>query len=136
MASKKTVKVVGPRSLWPDFDLTERPRSIRRAILDAGSGLEDKTEGKIRFQVESVPSEQGGFTHNCYLFAPEIDYRYPFLKVIEHASSGYPVNIVADVWKQGALAGDEKALIDSLGLVFRSDSVKKAILNLVDVLES
>ena len=135
--AKKHPKPAEGMDLWPDYDLTgERPRTVRRVLLDAGYGLDEKTRGMVQFHVDSLPDERGVLAHTCYLIASRIGYRYPLLKVVEHSTGGYPVNVVADVWPEGVLAGNEAELLKDLGLVFRSDPAKKAVLNLIDVQDS
>lgn len=53
-------------------------------------------------------------------------YRYPLLRVVQE-NLDYPVTVVADLWPQGAAAGNEAELRKDLGLVFQSDVVTKVV---------
>jgi hypothetical protein len=118
---------------WPDFGSMERPKTIRRVIIEEGAGISEKTGGAIRFEVESSPSGKGGFVHHCFLAAHQVGYRYPLLRVVQEGLD-YPVTVVADPFPQGAAAGNEKELRKDLGLVFRADVTKKVVLQLLDLL--
>ena len=84
------------------------------------------------FSVESEASGKGGFVHRCLLNVPKVGYRYPLLRVVQ-PNLDYPVTVVADIWPQGAVAGDEVELRRDLGLVFRSDVVKKLLPQLLEL---
>ncbi len=119
---------------WPDFGTMVKPKTIRSTLLEEGSGISERTKGEIRFDVETSPFGQGGFEHRCSLVVPKIAYRYPLLRVVQEGIDDYPVNVVADLWPQGANAGDEQALREKLGMVFRSDLTKKIVLQLLELL--
>ena len=110
---------------WPEFDKQPKVKTVRSVLLEEGSGVSERTDNEIRFVVESEPSGKG-FVHHCYLLVPKVAYRYPLLRVSQDGLD-YPVTLVADVWPQGTAAGDETELRKALGLVFRSDAVKKLV---------
>lgn len=110
---------------WPEFDKLPQSRTVRSVLLEEGSGVSERTGGDIRFAVESEPSGQG-FVHHCYLDVPKVGYRYPLLRVRQEGLD-YPVVVFTDGWPQGAAAGNEAGLRENLGLVFRSDTVKKLV---------
>jgi hypothetical protein len=45
----------------------------------------------------------------------------------------YPVTVVADPYPDGSRAADEKELRKTLGLVFRSEPLKKVVPQLLDL---
>jgi hypothetical protein len=69
-------------NLWPDFQTEPRPRTVRRALIEAGEGLPKQTDGKIQFVVETKPASRGKFSHDCYLVVPALAYRYPLCKAV------------------------------------------------------
>src|SRR5689334_2232535 len=105
-----------PENLWPDFEAEPRPRTVRRVLLEAGEGIAERTGGRIKFFVHTSAGGKGKFVHDCYLFAPAIDYRYPLCKVTEDGDP-YPVTLVGDgTFQKGVAAGDEPALVETLKL--------------------
>jgi hypothetical protein len=84
------------------------------------------------FDVESSAHGGGGFVHQCYLSVVKAAYRYPLLRVVQDGID-YPVTVVADVFPQGAAAGNEEELRKDLGLVFRSDVTTKVVVQLMEM---
>lgn len=119
------------RNQWPDFDLGPDVHTVRRVLVEEGSGIEQKTRGAIRFEVLSRPEGERRFGHTCYLVAPSMGYRFPFMYV-EHGLEQYPVTITTDVFPRNAGAADEKSLRDLLGEVFRSDATKNVVVQILD----
>ena len=117
---------------WPKFDEPTRVKSVRSVLLEEGSGISERTGDKIRFAVESEAQSGGGLTHHCYLIVPAVGYRYPLLRVVQEKLD-YPVTVVADPYPDGSRAVDEKELRKTLGLVFRSEPVKKVVPQLLDL---
>src|SRR5438477_218199 len=115
---------------WPDFATMARPKTIRSVILDEGSGISERTQGAITFDVESSPVGGGGFVHHCLLVVPKVAYRYPLLRVVQ-SRLDYPVQVVADDLPAGTTAANEDELRKNLGLVFRSEVTKKVVLQLL-----
>ena len=117
---------------WPKFDGLTRVKSVRSVLRQEGSGISERTGDKIRFVVESEAQSGGGITHHCYLVVPAVGYRYPLLRVVQEKLD-YPVTVVADPYPDGSHAVDEKELRKTLGLVFRSELVKKVVPQLLDM---
>ena len=119
---------------WPDFAKLPKLKTVRGVLLDEGNGIAERTNGEVRFLVDSEPSgNQGGFLHRCFLVVPKVNYRYPLMRVVQDGLN-YPVTVVADGFPQGSAAGNETELRKVLGLVFRSDVVKNVVLQLLDLL--
>lgn len=114
------------QTLWPDFDFINDSRTIRRILGDEGAGIEEKTNGIIKFSVETDGTSDGKITHHCYLKLLQIFYQYPFLSV-SHDINEYPATIHADIFKKGKLVNNESELIDSLREIFGSTETKKLI---------
>ena len=119
-------------NLWPDFDLDAQSRTVRRILIETGMGIEEKSHGAIRFEVESQPRAEGGLVHNCFLVAQGLGYRYPFMRV-EHGFDEYPVTIFTDAYRSGTQATDEEKLTAILRQIFNDDTTKKVVLQLLDV---
>ena len=117
---------------WPKFDELTRVKSVRSVLLEEGSGISERTGDKIRFVVEPEDESGGGLTHHCYLVVPAVGYRYPLLRVVQEKLD-YPVTVVADPYPDGSRAVDETELRKTLGLVFRSEPVKKVVPQLLDM---
>jgi hypothetical protein len=117
---------------WPEFDKLPKTPTVRSILLAEGNGVSERTNGEVRFVVESEPSGQGGLLHRCLLIVPKVGYRYPLLRVVQDQLD-YPVTVVADVWPQGTTAGNEAELRKALGKVFRSDAVKKVVPQLLEL---
>ena|SRR5258707_11711986 len=120
-------------NLWPDFKTLPQPRTVRRVLLEAGEGLADRTNGRLRCEVDTKPGGKARFVHEGYLVAPALGYRYPLFRVEENGDP-YPVTLIGDgTFKQGTGAADESTLLVNLGLLFRSDSTKRTVLELLDI---
>jgi hypothetical protein len=117
---------------WPTFDELTRVKTVRGVLLEEGSGISERTGDKIRFAVESEAQSGGGLTHHCYLIVPAVGYRYPLLRVVQEKLD-YPVTVVADPYPDGSRAVDETELRKTLGLVFRSEPIKKVVPQLLDL---
>jgi hypothetical protein len=116
---------------WPKFEELSKVKSVRSVLLEEGSGISERTGDRIRFAVESE-AQNGGLTHHCYLIVPAVGYRYPLLRVVQEKLD-YPVTVVADLYPDGFRAVDETELRKVLGLVFRSEPVKKVVPQLLDI---
>jgi hypothetical protein len=117
---------------WPTFDEATRVKSVRSVLLEEGSGISERTGDRIRFTVESEAQIGSGLTHHCYLIVPAVGYRYPLLRVVQEKLD-YPVSVVADPYPDGFRAADETELRKVLGLVFRSEPIKKVVPQLLDM---
>jgi hypothetical protein len=116
----------------PQFDELTRVKTVRSVLLEEGSGISERTGDKIRFAVESEAQSGGGVTHHCYLIVPAVGYRSPLLRVVQEKLD-YPVTVFADPYPDGSRAVDETELRKTLGLVFRSEPVKKVVPQLLDM---
>jgi hypothetical protein len=116
---------------WPDFDVTRLPRTLRRVLLEKGSGIEEKTRGTIKFFVLTKMAEGGGFIHECYLSVPQLEYRYPFFQVIQ-ACDPYPATIVADPFPQDRTVKNESELVEALHELFWSEATKNTVTQLLE----
>jgi hypothetical protein len=117
---------------WPTFDELTRVKSVRSVLLEEGSGISERTGDKIRFTVESEAQSGSGITHHCYLIVPAVGYRYPLLRVVQETLD-YPVTVFADLYSDGYRAADEAKLREALGVIFRSEPVKKIVAQLLDM---
>jgi len=117
---------------WPEFDKLPKTRSVRSILLEEGNGVSERTNGEIRFVVESEPTGKGGFLHHCFLFMPKVGYRYPLLRVVQD-NLDYPVRVIADIWPQGTTADNETKLRQDLGVVFQSEAVTKVVPQLLEL---
>ena len=119
---------------WPDFAKLPKLKTARSVLIDEGNGLAERTNGEVRFHVESEPSgNKGGFLHRCFLVVPKVNYRYPLMRVVQDGLN-YPVTVVADIFPEGGAANNEAQLRQVLGRVFQSDVVKNVVLQLLDLL--
>ena len=116
----------------PKFDELTRVTSVRSVLFDEGSGISERTGDKIRFSVQSEVQSGGDLTHHCYLVVQAVGYHYPLLRVVQEKLD-YPVTVFADPYPDGYRADDEKELRKTLGLIFRSEPVKKIVPQLLDM---
>ena len=156
------------KNLWPDFDISQRPRTIKRVLLEAGAGVAEKTEEVIKFVVDTRVDDGKKFVHVCYLSesvpkacgagfqpaglrvfrppgrlktgptsfwnrlsVPQLAFRYPFLQA-RHGFEQYPVEVDSEILSKTASAGNETELVKLLGQIFRSDDIKKMVVQLLD----
>ncbi len=115
-------------TLWPDFDFENETRTVKTILRDEGSGIQEKSNGLIRFEV-STTSFHGEIEHTCHLTVSKIGYQYPFLKV-SHGISEYPAKIIADIYKHGKQVNGESELLDSLREIFGAPETVQLIRNL------
>lgn len=116
---------------WPDFDLHSHPRTVRRALLELGSGIEEKTDNTLGFRAVTRRDENGGLVHDCYLVVKSIDFEYPFM-VVRQEPGGYPVEIRA-LSKFSMSAADEPNFIKALGSIFAAPETQKIVASLYDL---
>jgi hypothetical protein len=121
---------------WPDFLqlMPSKSKTVRRVLIEEGSGLGEKTKGDITFVVDTTPSGLGGFLHQCFLYVPKIGYRYPLMRVEQKNGVDYPVEVVASPPPHVRTANDEKELRKALGTLFQSEMTKSVVLQLLDLL--
>jgi hypothetical protein len=89
-------------------------------------------DDKIRFSIQSEVQSGRGLTHSCYLVVQAVGYHNPLLRVVQEKLD-YPVTVIADHYPEGVRGDDEKELRKALGVVFRSEPVKKVIPQLLDM---
>jgi hypothetical protein len=114
------------KNLWPDFDSAKLPRSPKSVIDEAGSGLEQKTDGAVRFWSGSTRILREKVVVECSLFTPALMYHFPFLVVEFGVQDIYPVTIAADKVGDG-VAHDEKELTTLLAKIFNAPSTVATI---------
>jgi hypothetical protein len=117
---------------WPEFDKLPKPKTVRSVLIEEGNGITERTDGEIKFLVESEPSGNGAFLHRCFLVVAKVGYRHPLMRVVQDGLS-YPVTVVADIFPQGSRASNDKELRKVLGQVFRSDVVKNLVPQLLEL---
>jgi hypothetical protein len=115
---------------WPEFNKLPKPNSVRHILIEEGSGISERTNGEIKFVVNSEPSANK-VEHYCSLFVSKVGYRYPLMRVIQDGFN-YPVTVIADNIQQGA-AGNEAELRKVLGQVFQSDAIKNVVPQLLEL---
>ena len=125
-----------PDNLWPDFGSEPPIRTVRGILLEAGAGLAERTGRRMQFLVESRPDKKAHFAHDCYLYAPLLAYRYPFCKVVEEGDP-FPVTLVGDgTFQKGVAAGNERALLEDLRLLFNADPTKRTVQQILEIVSS
>ncbi len=116
---------------WPTFH-TAKTKSVRAVLLEEGVGIVDRTDGKIRFVVESEPTDDGGLLHRCFLDVAAVGYRFPLMRV-RQAGLDYPATVVADIYERGKQVKTETDLRKTLGSVFKSDAVANVVPQLLEL---
>jgi hypothetical protein len=125
-----------PDNLWPDFDAEPQLRSVRRILIEAGAGLAERTGSRLQFIVDSKAAGKARFSHDCFLFAPLLAYRYPLCKLVE-TGDPYPVFLHGDgTFEKGVAAGDEAALIENLRLLFNAGPTKRVVQQVLEIASS
>jgi hypothetical protein len=121
-----------PENLWPDFQTEPPIATVRRLLTGAAEGLAERTKNKITCVVDTMPGSKGKFVHDVALYVPSIGYRYPFFRVVEEGDP-YPVRLVGDATVEGLPAQDDTSLKGRLKMLFASDSTKKTVMKLLDL---
>ncbi|MGL5095450.1 MAG: hypothetical protein ACRDD1_07675 [Planctomycetia bacterium] len=117
---------------WPKFDTLRRPKTIKSVITDEGSGIAERTNNQITFIVDSEHDGETGFLHRCYLFVPQVGYKFQLLRVFQNDLT-YPAKVITDTFPKGVEVKDEKELRKALGEVFSSDVVMKVVPQLMEL---
>ena len=119
-------------NLWPDFDIGQVPRSPKAVIEEAGGGLEEKTNGLVKFSsgVTSINDDQVEVPF--YLFTPSLSYSFPFMRATFAVEPVYPVTLVSDKMTD-VVANDESELTASLAKIFNAPSTVATIQRLMSL---
>ncbi len=115
---------------WPNFAKGHR-RTIKTILMELGSGIGDRTEGTIKFFVETTPDGQGNFKHRCQLYVVPIAYFYP-LFTVTHTVNIFPVTTIADALSQPVVSNTEEEFVAVLKQIITSDSTRNVVEQLLD----
>jgi hypothetical protein len=113
-------------NLWPDFNVGEAPRSPKTVIEDAGSGLKEKTNGKVWFYTLATGVRDNVITARFSLYSQSLGYHYPFLVAKFTFGPVYPVTLVPDKMPE-VKANNEEELIAALTKIFNAPTTKETI---------
>ncbi len=119
-------------NLWPDFNIGQVPRSPKAVIEEAGRGLEEKTDGMVKFWTMSTSIQENEVKVQFSLYSRKLSYHFPFMRAEFLVESGYPVRVVADKMKD-IVANDENELTASLGKIFNAPSTVSTIQRLMSL---
>ena len=115
---------------WPEFTKAKR-RTIKTILMEQGSGVEERTEGAIKFNVYTSFDGPGSFRHLCDLRVISIDYDYP-LFTVTHPASMFPVTTIADALGQPVVSHNEEELVAVLKQIIMSDQTRIVVEQLLD----
>ena len=115
---------------WPEFAKGNR-RTIKTILMEQGSGVEERTEGAIKFNVYTSFDGSGSFRHLCDLRVISIDYDYP-LFTVTHRASMFPVTTIADALGQPIVSHTEEQLVAVLKQIITSESTRNVVEQLLD----
>lgn len=87
-------------NLWPNFRDPEPGSTPKAMIEEAGMGVDEKTGHLVQFINNGMTVNNETVTMHCSLYAPRLDYAYPFLTA-SWKLDGYPVTL--QVYKQPAV---------------------------------
>ena len=121
-----------PTNLWPNFDIGRAPRSPKTVIEEAGAGLDEKTNGTVRFWALGTSMKDNNFQSSFSLYSPALRYHYPFLRAKFALEPVYPVTISPDKMTE-IVANDEKELIAALTKIFNAPSTVETIQRLMSL---
>ncbi len=117
-------------NLWPDFPKGQR-RTIKTILMEVGSGIADKTEGTIRFYVDTSLEGQGIIKHRCQLQVVPITYFYP-LFTVTHTVNMFPVITVAEALDRPVSSSTEDEFVEVLRQIITSESTRNVVDQLLD----
>ena len=115
---------------WPVFAPSTR-RGIKTILTELGSGIAERTDGTIRFSIDTTPEGDGSFKHRCYLQVVPLRYNYPFL-VANHNMNMFPVTVEADTFEQAVTCQTEDGLVSLLKTIIASEQTRKVVEQLLD----
>lgn len=121
-----------PENLWPDFDIGKGPRSPKTVIEEAGSGLETKTKGLIKFYRMDMSIIDNTVEASYSLYTRLLSYHHPFLRAKFGVEPSYPVTVVTDKMRDAA-ANDEEELTALLSKIFNAPSTIETIQRLMSL---
>ena len=117
-------------NLWPDFDVSEAPRSPKAVIEEAGSGLKDKTKDTIWFWTLGTNIRGNVVEARFSLYSRSLAYHYPFLVAKFPVDPLYPVTLTPDKMAE-VQANNEQELIAALANIFNAPTTKETIQKLM-----
>lgn len=121
-----------PKDLWPEFDSEQALRSPKTVIEEAGAGLEEKTNGIVKFSRMNVSINDNNVEVLFSLYTRALSYHYPFLRATFAVDPVYPVTVVADKIAD-AVSNDESELIALLDKIFNAPSTVATIQRLMSL---
>ena len=121
-----------PINLWPNFDVGQAPRSPKSVTEEAGSGLSERTGGRIAFWTLGTSMNHALVDVEFSLYVPTLQYHYPFMRIQFAVNHFYPVRIFADN-SQEITASDEMKLTVELEKIFNAPSTVKTIQGLLAI---
>ena len=120
------------KNLWPNFDTGQALRTPMTVIQEAGAGLEEKTNGLVKFYRMSPSIKDNKVEVSFTLYAPSLSYHFPFLRAKFAVEPVYPVTVVADKLTD-VVANDENELTASLAKIFNAPSTVETIQSLMSL---
>ena len=121
-----------PTNLWPDFDIERAPRSPKTVIEEAGSGLEKKTNGLVRFWRLSSSIKDNSVELSFSLYTPALGYHFPFLRAKFAIEPVYPVTLIAHKMPE-VVVNDENELTAALAKIFNAPTTVETIQRLMSL---
>jgi hypothetical protein len=119
-----------PDNLWPDFDAAPTIRSPKTIIEEAGSGVNAKTKGLVRFYSLRTTVIEMTVETVFSLYAPALSFHFPFLSAKFAIEKPYPVTLIADKVPP-IVANDEKELTTSLATIFNAPTTVATVQSLM-----
>lgn len=118
-------------NLWPDFELADSLPTPKSIIEDAGKGLTEKTGSLVHFYTKGVTFSGETATMNCSLYAPRLNYMYPFMTVRFPMKQLYPVQLIVSEFDQPLVANNAAELLGALGRAFNAPPTMQTIKQLL-----
>lgn len=118
--------------MWPEFGSLKVPRSPKAITEEAGGGLAEKTGGLVSFYTSNTSISGTTVRVAFSLYAPALQYMFPFLRLEFDVESQYPVTVIVDKLDD-AVARDENELIALLAKTFHAPSTVQTIQRLMSL---
>ena len=115
---------------WPEFP-KEKRRTIKTILMEQGSGIEERTEGTIKFLIQTFLDGPEKVTHRCELYVVPINYMYSLITVT-HSFKEFPVTTIADALGQPVVSQTEEELVAVLKRIITSESTRNVVEQLLD----